>query len=69
MADRDEKKRLSPGVMGTFIGAMAGAAGMMICGALGYTAVADWLLVGGLALGVVIGLGLERLSARKQDDD
>lgn len=69
MADKDEKKRLSPGVMGAFIGAMAGCVGMMICGGLGYTAAADWLLVGGLALGAVIGMGLEKLGAGRQNKE
>lgn len=63
------KRQLNPAVMGTFIGAMAGCVGMMICGGLGYTAIADWMLVGGLALGVVIGLGLSRLEKRRQDKD
>jgi len=62
-------KKLSPMVMGVYIGAMLGCVGMMICGGIGRTDIADIVLIGGLGLGGGIGAVLNWLDGRKKNDN
>ena len=61
-------KKLSPMVMGVYIGAMLGCVGMMICGGIGRTDLADFVLIGGLGLGGGIGALLKWLDDRKNNN-